>query len=537
VEREIRKIVRDIVEESVDRYVLVPYYEDSDFDEYGIDEYEAADRAEEIAKNGGVTILRGQELSALLIDSKFSKVIGGLWVSNNSDKFSFDIAIDSGYQNMGLSSKLIQAAIGEYEHQKEMYGDDFRMEVDVINPKLAQILEKKYGFHVVANITQDRVLMSIDESMSRLNEDVSIEDVGDDKGYWDRVKLTVKDKKGEEVGYAVLDMTMFPEYEFGHMDDDDPAKFSDEEIEKHFPEDLAAKLEHIEIYDSFKRRGYGKELMNAVIKFVKEKGYKTLYLIASPIGVNKIDLDALTNFYKKYGFNVVKDFGNARDMIAQLDEDYKFVRKIVREVIEESFSDSDIWYHGTPDVREIEKEGGFTQRYINIHYVEDVDEWNRRQQAMADARASGDEDGYFEILNKVGELRKNTKIRKPTYADPHRSFDYQNAEEKVLKVKTKPGKGVTINAPGSRFRFIDIEPVRRGFINAGVDQDKLDSIIAQLNFAEGTTGGIRTDDIAAIGDWLGFDYIDVKGVLDSYQGGSIKSTVRMVFDPSHIEIL
>jgi len=41
-------------------------------------------------------------------------------------------------------------------------------------------------------------------------------------------------------------------------------------------------------------------------------------------------------------------------MIAQLDENYKFVRKIVREVIEESFFDNDIWYHGTSDVIEVE---------------------------------------------------------------------------------------------------------------------------------------------------------------------------------------
>jgi len=207
----------------------------------------------------------------------------------------------------------------------------------------------------------------------------------------------------------------------------------------------------------------------------------------------------------------------------------------------------EIWYHGTPDVREIEKEGGFTQRYINIDYVEDVDEWNRRQKAMSDARSSGDEEEYFNIIDTVGELRKNTKIRKPvfltnvysvakTYSDKT-AFDYQNAEEKVLKIKTKGGKGVTINAPGSRFRFIDIEAVKRGFIDAGVDSDTLDEIIKQLNFAVGVEKGIKTDNIAAIGEWLGFDYIDVVGVLDSYMGGTTKSTVRMVLDPNKIEIM
>jgi len=217
------------------------------------------------------------------------------------------------------------------------------------------------------------------------------------------------------------------------------------------------------------------------------------------------------------------------------------------EMISEDFGSEDVWYHGTPDVRDIEKEGGFTQKHINIDYVEDIDEWNRRQNLLKTARESGDENQYFKILDTIGELRKNAKIRKPifltnvysvakTYSDKP-AFDYQNAEEKVLKVKVNSGNGVIINAPGQRFRFIDIEPVRRGFINAGVDPDNLDAIIAKLNYATDSSKGIRTDDIAAIGDWFGFDYIDVIGVLDSYQGGSTRSTVRMVFDPADITIM
>lgn len=150
-----------------DRYVLLPYSDDynEDFEEYGIDEYEAADRVLEIAKNGGVNILRDKRLSGILLDKKLSKVIGAIWVSDDNEKFSFDIAIDSSYQNMGLSNILIEEAITEYKIQKEMYDDmgkDFKMEVDVINPKLAQILKNKYGFYVAGELSQDRVLMTLD---------------------------------------------------------------------------------------------------------------------------------------------------------------------------------------------------------------------------------------------------------------------------------------------------------------------------------------------------------------------------------------
>ena len=158
---------QQILKENNGRYILLPYADEynEDFEEYGIDEYDAADRALEIAKKGGVTILRDKRLSGILLDTKLSKVIGAIWVSDSGDKFSFDIAIDSSYQNMGLSDILIKNAISEYKSQKDAYDDtdeDFKMEVDVINPKLAQILKNKYGFYVVSELSRNRVLMSVD---------------------------------------------------------------------------------------------------------------------------------------------------------------------------------------------------------------------------------------------------------------------------------------------------------------------------------------------------------------------------------------
>lgn len=210
---------------------------------------------------------------------------------------------------------------------------------------------------------------------------------------------------------------------------------------------------------------------------------------------------------------------------------------------------SDVWYHGTPDVRQLEQDGGFTQRNLSIEYVEDIDAWDRAQAEMEKARVEGNEDRYFEIIDTVGKLRQRTNIRKPifitdifsvakTYADPSRVHtDYQNSIEKVVKVEVSDGKSATIVATGHRFRFIPVDMVRAGFTRAGINPEELDLVIRKLNFAIGTEKGIKTDDIAAIGDWFGFDYIDVKGVLDSYHGGTTKSTVRMVFDPSHLKIV
>jgi GNAT superfamily N-acetyltransferase len=113
-----------------------------------------------------------KDLSQVLIDFGESKdkhirlhprVIGGLWVNQNSSYFSFDIVIDKHYHNKGLSDKLINAAIDEYEDNKEIYGDDFKMEVKVINPKLKEILENKYNFKVIQKIGPNTFLMTIDD--------------------------------------------------------------------------------------------------------------------------------------------------------------------------------------------------------------------------------------------------------------------------------------------------------------------------------------------------------------------------------------
>ncbi|MEK6828580.1 MAG: GNAT family N-acetyltransferase [Nanoarchaeota archaeon] len=154
--------------------------------------------------------------------------------------------------------------------------------------------------------------------VDQVNEDIELQDDSDEEDVWDRVRIIARNKSGEEVGYAILDMTMLPEYEF---DKSDNGQYSDEEIEKHFPDEYSvAKLEHLEVRPEFRKTGYARELMDAAVKYVRERGYKTMYLLASPVGVNKIDLDDLTDFYKKYGFEIIKDFGNSRDMVSQMEE-------------------------------------------------------------------------------------------------------------------------------------------------------------------------------------------------------------------------
>jgi len=208
----------------------------------------------------------------------------------------------------------------------------------------------------------------------------------------------------------------------------------------------------------------------------------------------------------------------------------------------------DVWYHGTPDVRGLEKEGGFDHRTLTADYMSDMNAYNELQSKLGAARESGNEDEYHRLLDMVPKLKKTFTIRKPifitdkynvakTYADASRSMDYQNAEEKVLQVSVNTNKGVTIVATGDRFRFIDLSKVKQGFMGAGVSEQDFDDVFNKFNWHMRDKSKIKTDSIAIIGEYFGFDYIDVVGVLDSYNGGTTKSTVRMVFNPKDITII
>jgi len=150
------------------RYIILPYNEDDmvDYDEYekyNIEPDEMYSDAIAIVRKVGVNILRGKTLSGILFDTQTLTAIGGVWVETDGDVFSFDIAIDTPYQGKGLSDMLIQSAISDYEYMRDA-NDDLRMELDVINPKMARILKSKYGFYVTDTISGDRVIMNRDET-------------------------------------------------------------------------------------------------------------------------------------------------------------------------------------------------------------------------------------------------------------------------------------------------------------------------------------------------------------------------------------
>ena len=113
------------------------------------------------------------------------------------------------------------------------------------------------------------------------------------------------------IGEVILVET-FPEYEF--LEDVGEDGLEELGVEEG---DMIGKIEHLEIDDKYKGKGYAKLLMNKAIEVAEEKGLMPLYLNASPMGSKRygLDLDDLTGFYESFGFEVFLEQGNNNLMI------------------------------------------------------------------------------------------------------------------------------------------------------------------------------------------------------------------------------
>lgn len=219
----------------------------------------------------------------------------------------------------------------------------------------------------------------------------------------------------------------------------------------------------------------------------------------------------------------------------------------MRILVSEDF-ESKTWFHGTPDSREIKKAGGFFKRTTTVTYIEHIDEYKEHMLNLKNARETGNENLYHKLLNKTSKFKKKYEYSTPifltdkrgvasTYADPKRAFNYQKAEEKIYEVKVNCSKKVTIFASGQRFKFLNLKSVKKGFIQSGTSEQQINDLISKFNFDVKNNKGITTDKIGAVAHYLGYDCVDVIGVLDSYHGGKTKSTVKMVFNLSNIKII
>lgn len=224
------------------------------------------------------------------------------------------------------------------------------------------------------------------------------------------------------------------------------------------------------------------------------------------------------------------------------------INGIINEEIGMALFEGMVWFHGTPDDKDLKQTGSFSQKTNTTDYISDPVKWQELQNQMKDARAASNEDQYFQLLDQAGALRKTMTYKKPiyftanravanTYADPQRAFDYQNSSPSIIQAEiNNNGRILTVPAYGQRFRMISADYVKAALRDAGITEEEINKYFDMFPY-EIRNNKMSAETIGIIAQLLGFDIVDVLGVLDSYHGGTIKSTVRMVFDPNRIKIL
>lgn len=120
------------------------------------DDYEIADAAEEIMKKVKIRIDSTKNLTLVAMND--DEVVGALysgWTNgdtyegNQVYEFSFDVGVDPKFQGFSLvGPKLIEESMKMYDNESSAYGEYTMIRLYVVNPKLADYLEKKYDFEV-----------------------------------------------------------------------------------------------------------------------------------------------------------------------------------------------------------------------------------------------------------------------------------------------------------------------------------------------------------------------------------------------------
>ena len=149
------------------------------------------------------------------------------------------------------------------------------------------------------------------EAMADLQSTYGFKDVFEDGG---EIKVENEDERTtlsiNGIGSIVITETT-PEYEF--VDDISENELENLDIDE---DDFISKIEDLRINDEYKGKGYAKLLMKEALNYIDENYSYPIYLNASPMQSDgMLNLNQLTEFYKKFGFKVFKRQGNNNLMI------------------------------------------------------------------------------------------------------------------------------------------------------------------------------------------------------------------------------
>ena len=132
------------------------YEIESIYDEDGEIDYDVDEALRKIAKERDLGITGDREANSV-VRNEDGEVIGGTFVSNDGDNYSFDVVVSEAADGTGVGSKLLDDVI-EMPYELRDMNPDATMQVDVVSPKMKEMLERR-GFEVKEEIGKDRWLM------------------------------------------------------------------------------------------------------------------------------------------------------------------------------------------------------------------------------------------------------------------------------------------------------------------------------------------------------------------------------------------
>lgn len=200
---------------------------------------------------------------------------------------------------------------------------------------------------------------------------------------------------------------------------------------------------------------------------------------------------------------------------------------------------SEIWYHGSSDVREINA-SGFSEQYKSVRVLQDIEKYNQLKEQLVAIKESGSTE-YMDILGEMSKLISmeykprptyftNKRSVAKTYADPRRAFDYQGSEPKIVKVCINVSNTMTFQAKGKTFHDFKVNELRNELTRNGVNESETNTAIEKLLFHQSSHSRLRPSDISYVAQELGFDSVKFKSIIDTYDGKGEVSDTMAVFD-------
>lgn len=105
-----------------------------------------------------INVMSNRDVATVILDD-YGDVAGVLLAAHDKTGFTFDVVVAKKHRRMGLGKILIKAGLDMYKDLVDVYGNDYEIELDVINPGLIKTLAE-FGLEIKQKLRGGRVIMA-----------------------------------------------------------------------------------------------------------------------------------------------------------------------------------------------------------------------------------------------------------------------------------------------------------------------------------------------------------------------------------------